>query len=201
MQLFTSPTTPFGRKIMVLIHEFGLLDQISISQVSGNPMDPGTMPVAQNPLGKIPTLVLADGTAIYDSRVISRYLDAHFGLGVYPTGAKLWPVLTQEAAADGLIESAVLMAYEMRLRPAHMQFAPWTEGQWAKVSRALDMFAARAADFGAFDMPQIGLACALGYLDFRHDARGWRQGRENLAAWYAGIAARPSLLATQPPTA
>ncbi len=199
MQLFTSPTTPFGRKIMVLIHERGLLDKIDVNMVSGTPMDPGTMPVDHNPLGKIPTLVLDDGSAIYDSRVIARYLDDYFGLNLYPTGPDLWPALTLEAAVDGMIESAVLMAYESRLRPVEKQFQPWIDGQWAKVSRALDMF--NAAPLDTFDMPHIGLACALGYLDFRHDARGWRVGRENLAAWYADVSQRASLLATLPPAA
>lgn len=199
MQLYTSPTTPFGRKIAVLLHEKSLLDRVALVLASGTPLDPGTMPVAHNPLGKIPVLVLDGGTAIYDSRVITRYLDDHFKLGIYPKGAALWAALTFEAAVDGVIEAAVLMAYEMRLRPDDRQFAPWVEAQWAKITRALDMFES-APLTGDFDMPQIALACALSYIDFRHDARGWRVGRPNLAAWYGSIAQRPSLIATQAPT-
>lgn len=198
MQLYTSPTTPFGRKIAVLLHEKSLLDRVALVLASGTPLDPGTMPVAHNPLGKIPVLVLGDGTAIYDSRVITRYLDDHFDLGVYPKGAALWQALTFEAAVDGIIEAAVLMAYEMRLRPQDSQFAPWIDAQWSKIARALDMFET-APLTGDFDMPQIALACALSYIDFRHDARGWRNDRPNLAAWYKTQSARQSMVLTVPP--
>lgn len=198
MKLYTSPTTPFGRKIAVLLREADLLGKVSVEMVSGTPLDAGSLPVAHNPLGKIPVLVLADGTAVYDSRVISRFLDDHFDLGVYPKGAALWPMLAREAAMDGIIEAAVLMAYETRLRPEELRFAPWLEGQWAKITRALDMFEA-APPMGAMDMEHIALACALAYLDFRHDARGWRDGRPKLAAWQAAMIARPSMQETSPP--
>lgn len=198
MQLYTSPTTPFGRKIAVLLHEKSLLDRVALTLAAGTPLDPGTMPVAHNPLGKIPVLVLGDGTAIYDSRVITRFLDDHFDLGIYPKGAALWDALTREAAVDGIIDAAVLMAYEVRLRPEDRQFAPWIDAQWSKISRALDLFEA-APLAGDFDMPQIALACALSYLDFRHDARGWRHGRPNLAEWYQTQSGRMSMVLTAQP--
>lgn len=198
MQLYTSPTTPFGRKIAVLLHEKSLLDRVALTLASGTPLDPGTMPVVHNPLGKIPVLVLDGGTAIYDSRVITRYLDDHFDLGIYPKGAALWAALTFEAAVDGIIEAAVLMAYEVRLRPDDRQFAPWIDAQWSKITRALDMLETAPLS-GDFDMPQIALACALSYLDFRHDARGWRIGRPNLAAWYQTQSARQSMVLTAQP--
>ena len=198
MKLYTSPTTPFGRKILVLLREYDLLGRVSVELVSGTPLDAGTMPVALNPLGKIPVLVLADGRAVYDSRVISRFLDDHFGLGIYPKGPDLWSFLAREAAIDGIIEAAVSMAYEVRLRPENLRFAPWVDGQWAKITRALDMFEA-APPTGAIHMEHIALACALAYLDFRHDARGWRAGRPRLAEWQGGMAARDSMRDTQPP--
>lgn len=198
MQLYTSPTTPFGRKIAVLLHEKSLLDRVKLTLASGTPLDPGTMPVAYNPLGKIPVLVLDDGTAIYDSRVITRFLDDHFDLGIYPKGSALWAALTREAAIDGIIESAVLMAYEVRLRPEDRQFAPWIEAQWSKITRALDMFET-APLTGDFDMPQIALACGLSYLDLRHDARGWRTDRPNLAAWDHVQSKRQSMVLTAQP--
>jgi glutathione S-transferase len=142
-------------------------------------------------------LVLEDGTAIYDSRVISRFLDDHFALGVYPTGAALWPALAREAAIDGIIEAAVTMAYEVRLRPENLRFEGWLIAQWAKITRALDMFEA-APPTGDINMEHIALACALSYLDFRHDARGWRDGRPRLAEWQAQMAARQSMRDTQP---
>ncbi|MDZ7905462.1 MAG: glutathione S-transferase [Cypionkella sp.] len=197
MKLYTSPTTPFGRKITVLLHEGGLLGQIEIVPVSGTALDVGSLPLAHNPLGKIPVLLLDDGTAIYDSRVISRYLDDHFSLNLYPKGPELWPFLAREAAIDGMIDAAVLMAYEMRLRPEEARFAAWVEGQWAKVTRALDMF--EKSPLGAkTTMLHLSLACALGYLDFRHGPRHWRHGRPQLALWYNDFAQRDSLMATMP---
>lgn len=198
MKLITSPTTPFGRKIAVLLHEANLLDRVCLEMAAGTPLDSGTMPIAHNPLGKIPVLVLEDGTAIYDSRVISRFLDDHFALGVYPQGAALWPMLTREAVIEGMIEAAVLMAYEVRLRPEELRFAPWVDGQWHKISRALDMFET-APPSGPIDMTHIALACTLSYLDFRHDARGWRTARPNLAQWQATMALRPAMVATTAP--
>ena len=199
MKLYTSPTTPFGRKILVLLREYDLLGRVSVELVSGTPLDAGSMPVVHNPLGKIPVLVLEDGTAIYDSRVISRFLDDHFGLGIYPKDPDLWPFLAREAAIDGIIEAAVSMAYEVRLRPENLRFAPWVDGQWAKITRALDMFEA-APPTGDINMEHIALACALAYLDFRHDARGWRAGRPRLAEWQGGMAGRQTMRDTQPIT-
>ena len=200
MQLFTSPTTPFGRKIMVQILESGLESKVTVTEVSGNPLDPGTMPIAHNPLGKIPALITNEGQAIFDSRVISRYLDGLSGRGLYPEGAALWPVLTLEATADGMTDAAVLMAYEMRLRPENLRFTPWVDGQWAKVARALDALEAGMLGplGGPLTMGQIALACALSYLDFRHGARNWPDGRPRLADWYEGFSRRPAMLATAP---
>jgi glutathione S-transferase len=201
MQLFTSPTTPFGRKVMVLILESGLADRIEVQTVSGSPLDPGSMPLAQNPLGKIPALLPDDGgAAIYDSRVICRYLDDLSGAGFYPSGAALWPVLTLEATADGILEAALLMVYEDRLRPEGLRHAPWVEGQWAKVARALDAIETRWMDLldAPLTMAHVALGVALGYLDFRHSDRDWRQGRPRLAAWEKAFAARASMVQTRP---
>ena len=199
MRLFHSPTSPFVRKVMVLIHE-ARIGGVTLVPAAGTPVAPGTMPVDHNPLGKIPALVLDDGRALHDSRVICRFLDDHARAGLYPAPPGLWDTLTLEATADGILEAAVLLVYESRLRPEDLRFAPWINGQWAKIDRALD-----AADLrwtphlsGPLDMGQIALACALGYLDFRHAARDWRAGRETLAAWYAGFAGRPSMQATVP---
>lgn len=197
MKLYTSPTTPFGRKIAILLVEKGLGAQVSTIMVAGTPLDAGSLPVAHNPLGKIPVLVLEDGTALYDSRVISRFLNDHFDLNIYPKGADLWPALAREAAIDGIIEAAVSMAYEARLRPENMRFAPWVEGQWAKIIRALDMFEANWP-MPCGEMEQIALATALGYLDFRQSARNWRENRPKLTAWHSEYANRPAYLATTP---
>ena len=199
MRLYHSPTTPFGRKVMVLILELGLQDRIEVADVMGTPLVPGTLPVAQNPLGKIPALQTDHGV-IYDSRVICRYLNDLAGGAMYPTGAALWKTLTLEATVDGILEAALAMVYEVRLRPADKQFPDWIEAQWAKAARALDVIEAEWMDHldGPLTMPQIALGCALDYLDVRLDARAWRQGRPKLAAWEAEFAKRPAMLATRP---
>lgn len=199
MQLYTSGTTPFGRKVMVQILESGLESRVQVHGVAGNPLDPGTMPIDLNPLGKIPALI-AGGQAIYDSRVICRYLDQQSGAGLYPAGDALWPVLTLEATADGILEAALLMVYEARLRPEDKQFAPWVEGQWAKITRALDAVEARWMPLlnGPLTMAHIAVAVALGYVDFRHAARDWRAGRPQLATWENTFAARSSMRQTHP---
>ncbi len=200
LRLYRSPTSPFVRKVMVTLHETGLLPRVEIVAAAGTAVDPGTMPLAVNPLGKVPTLERGDGPALYDSRVISRYLDDLAGGKLYPGKPRLWETLTLEATADGITEAAVLIVYEGRLRPESLHFAPWIEGQWAKVARALDTIEARWMSHlaGPLDAAQIALGCALGYLDFRLDARGWRDGRPALAAWYARFSERPSMLATVP---
>jgi len=199
MRLYTSPTSPFVRKVLVLIREAGI-GGIGTEEVAGTPVAPGSLPVDLNPLGKIPALVLDDGRALYDSRVITRYLDSHAGAGLYPGGEALWDTLALEAMADGMMEAAVLMVYESRIRPEERRHEPWVEAQWTKVARALDAAETRwqAHLKGPLDMGQVALAVALGYLDFRHAARDWRKGRPALAAWEAAVAQRPALKATVP---
>ena len=201
MKLYHSPTTPFGRKVMVLILETGIASRVDVISASGTPLATGSMPLDRNPLGKIPALQLDDGSTIYDSRVICRYLDDLTGAGLYPAKPKLWQTLTLEATADGILDAAILMAYELRLRPEDKRFPDWLEAQWAKIARALDAAEAGWIDHlsGPLDMAQIALACALTYLDFRHAARDWRQTRPLLAKWEAAFAARPSMQATLPP--
>jgi glutathione S-transferase len=200
MRLFHSPTSPFVRKVVVLAHEAGLADRITLEPVSGNAIVPGRMPVDHNPLGKIPTLVTDDGQVLHDSRVICRYLDDLAGAGFYPPAPALWAVLTLESLADGMSEAAALMTYELRLRPEPMQFQPWIEAQWAKIARALDALEAdgAAALAGPLTAGQIAAGAALGYLDLRHGARGWREGRPATAAWFAAFDARPSMVQTRP---
>ncbi|MDZ4395330.1 glutathione S-transferase [Cypionkella sp.] len=199
MLLYHSPATPFGRKVMVVILELGLKDQVEVIHVSGTPLAPGSLPVAQNPLGKIPALQ-TDAGVIYDSRVICRYLNDLAGGTLYPSAPALWQTLTREATVDGILEAALAMVYEVRLRPEDKQFPEWIEAQWAKASRALDLIEAEWMDHlnSPLDMPQFALACALEYLDFRLDARNWRQGRPKLAAWQAEFAKRPAMQATKP---
>lgn len=200
MQLFYSPTSPFVRKVMVLLHETGQLDDVTLVAASGTPLAPAKDALAHNPLGKVPALIRDDGPAIYDSRVICRFLDDRADAGLYPP-ARIWETLTIEATADGIMEAALLMVYEGRLRPEDRRMPDWVEGQWAKIERALDALGQRWISHlsGPLDMGQIAVGCALGYVDFRHDARNWRQGRDALANWADGFAERPSMQSTVPP--
>lgn len=199
MKLYSNPASPFCRKVEVLLNECGQIDAVEVIPAAGHPTDTGTMPVTVNPIGKIPTLERDDGPALYDSRVIARFLDTTFSAGVYPE-TRLWDVLTLEATGDGICEAAVLMVYEGRTRPENMQYAPYVEAQWAKVVRALDALEDRWMSLlnGPVNIGQIAVACGLGYLDFRHEGRNWRDGRPQLAAWFDRFAERPSMVATAP---
>ena len=200
MRLYFSPTSPYVRKVMVLLHETGQIGDVELVAGSGNPVDPAGAPLDANPLGKVPALERPDGPALYDSRVICRYLDDRAASGLYPEGARLWDTLTVEATGDGILDAALLMVYEGRIRPEELRFGPWVEGQWAKVDRALDALETRwvAHLQGPLDAGQIAVGCALGYLDFRHHVRDWRNGRPRLAGWFAGFDARASMRATVP---
>lgn len=199
LKLIYSPASPFVRKVCVTLAETGQTDDVALARVHTTALNTADDAAAANPLGKIPALVRPDGPAIYDSRVICRYLVARAGADLYPE-ERLWDVLTLEATADGILEAAVLMVYEKRLRSEEMVFEPWLEAQWGKVAGALDAINERWMShlFGPLDMGQIAVGCALGYLDFRHGARDWRQGRDGLAGWYAEFAKRDSMVATTP---
>lgn len=197
MKLHWNPASPFARKCVVCADEAGV--ELEIFVRGGTPLIIDNMPVEQNPLGKIPALERSGGPAIYDSRVITRYIDAQGEANLYPE-ARIWEVLTLEATADGIMEAAVLMVYEGRTRPEEKQFPDWVEAQWLKVSRSLDAIEERWMSHlaGPLDAAQIGVACALEYLDFRHEARDWRAGRPQLAAWQAKFAQRDSMAKTVP---
>ncbi|MGX0877018.1 glutathione S-transferase [Roseovarius sp. MBR-154] len=202
MQLIASPLSPFVRKVRVVLLETGLSDRVEVVNLATTPLETDPRAISANPLGKIPALIRERESTLYDSRVITRYLDDMARAGLYPQ-ARLWEVLTLEATAEGIMDAAVLMTYEARFRPEDMQYAPWVEAQWAKVARALDAVEARWMSHlaGPLDMSHIAMGCALGYLDFRHAARGWRTGRPALEAWYAGFCGRESMALTAPEVA
>ncbi len=203
MKLYYSETSPYARKVRVLLLETGQADDVVMAPAQGTPLDPQGMPIAQNPLGKLPALERPDGPALYDSRVICRYLDARAGGRLYPEGSRLWETLTLEATADGILDAAILMVYEIRLRPESKRLSEWVEGQWGKIDRSLEALNSRWTSQlnGPLDMGQIAIACALGYLDFRHADRDWRQGNDALANWFGDFSKRDSFTATPPPLA
>jgi len=200
LRLLGSPASPFVRKALVLLHEAKVTD-VAFEKVTTSPLGGDDTINTANPLGKIPALVRDGGPPLYDSRVITRFLDHRAQAGFYPE-ARLWDTLTLEATADGIMEAAVSIIYETRHRPEDMWFAPWLDGQWTKVTRSLDAIEARWIShlYGPLDMGQIAVGCALGYLDFRHGDKGWRDGRDALAAWYGKFAARPAMQDTDPAT-
>jgi glutathione S-transferase len=200
MQLYTAGPSPFARKARVAILEMGLTDQVEMVAAMGTPINSANMPVSENPLGKIPCLTRDDGPAIYDSRVITRYLDDLGGGKLYPTDKSLWEVLTLEATADGIMDAAVLMVYEKRVRPEELVYGAWLNAQWGKIERSLDAIEDRWMGqlTGPLNMAQIGIGIALEYLDFRHDDRNWRIGRDALSNWQIEFAKRDAMQATQP---
>ncbi len=199
MQLLISPASPYVRKARVLLREANLMDKIEEVVVSTSPLKSAPEVVSANPLGKIPALLRTDGPAIYDSRVITRFLDDLAGTQLYPqTG--IWEILTLEATADAIMDATVSMSYEMRLRPESEQSPNWLEVQWAKASRGIAAVNDRWMGHltGPLNIGQIGMACALSYIDLRHDVRGWRNGNDALAQWHANFCTRESMKATVP---
>ena len=136
MQLLISPASPFVRKCRVLIREADLTDTVEEVNVTTTPMASAPEVVAANPMGKIPALIRADGPGIYDSRVITRFLDDLAGAKLYPQ-SRIWEILTLEATADAIMDATVAMSYEARLRPIEQQSADWVEVQWAKAARGI----------------------------------------------------------------
>ena len=201
MQLAYSPTSPYVRKVMVLLHETKQLDDVALQAQSGTPLAPAKGLLPQNPLGKVPALERPDGPALYDSRVICAYLDDRAGGKFYGSGPRRWDTLTLEATAEGILDAALLMVYEIRLRPENMRMDAWVDGQWDKVARACAALNTRWMSHlsGPLDMGQIAVGCALGYVDYRLDARGWRSGNDALAAWFKKFDSRASMQKTQPP--
>ncbi|MCJ2073305.1 glutathione S-transferase [Methylobacterium sp. J-030] len=199
MKLLYSPASPYARKVLVLAHETGLIDRITVTAAAASPTGSAAEVAGHNPLGKIPALVLEDGTALYDSRVICEYLDGHStGPRLFPEGAARWDALTRQALADGLLDAALLTRYELVLRPEAQRWDAWEAGQIGKITAALDRFETLAAALPALDIGTVALACALGYLDLRFPDLAWREGRPALAAWFATAERRPSMTATVP---
>ncbi|MDX6750004.1 glutathione S-transferase [Geminicoccaceae bacterium 1502E] len=201
MRLLNSGASPFARKVRVVAHELGLQGRVAVEDVAASPVSPSEAVSSVNPLGKIPALVLEDGSALYDSRVICEYLDSLGGGGrVFPAAAgERFEALRLQALADGLLDAALAARYETMLRPEPFRWSDWVSGQKGKVARALDRLEEECAGLGErVDIGTIAIGCALGYLDLRFADDRWRDGRPKLAAWYERFAARPSMQATRP---
>lgn len=186
--LRSSPASPFGRKVKIGAALCGLSDKIKVEEADTT--NPNDSLRAQNPLGKIPTLILEDGTVLFDSRVISEFFDAQAGGGaIIPTGAPRFAALTMQALADGIMEAALLQLYEKRWRPAETHHRPWLDHQAGKVGRALAALEkAPPARDGGTHVGHIAVACALGYLDLRFEGT-WRTTHPRLVGWLDEFAA------------
>jgi glutathione S-transferase len=199
MILRSTPSSPFARKVRLAAAILGLDRRIEVTKVDTS--DPADTLRQQNPLGKIPTLVIEDGSALYDSRVILDYLDHLAGGGriipVEPTAR--FAALRLEALADGILDASILQVYEARWRDPSRHDAKWLAYQADKVARGLAALEAAPPPLTAPPcVGQIALACALGYQDFRF-AGAWRAGHPKLKAFLeAFAAANPGYAATAP---
>ena len=184
LTLLSHPFSPYGRKVKIAMALKGLKDRIEVVQVDTNPLDnPGITRV--NPLGKIPALVIDGDTAIFDSNVICEYLDTLAPAPVlFPKGGvERMRTLTLGSLADGILDAALLLVYEKRFRSEDKWHAPWQERQQLKIDRSLDFLERSPPAWTASpDYGHLTLACALGYLDFRHEGK-WRSGHPGLVAW------------------
>lgn len=201
MRLYFSPASPFVRKVLACAIELELEHRIERLPCAAHVIERDAEIVAHNPLGQVPTLITDDGDAIYDSRVVCEYLDALAGGGrLFPAPiAPRFRALTQQAAADGLLNAAVLGRQELTIRPADKSWEPWRHAQLAKITSALDRMQAESSGFDdRADIGTIATACALGYLDFRYADFDWRSGRITLADWFQAFLSRPSMMRTVP---
>jgi glutathione S-transferase len=198
MILRSTPASPFARKVLIAMSVLGLADKIDVLETDLN--DPGDSIRVQNPLGKIPALVLDDGTVYYDSRVILEVLDHLAGGGrIIPREpAARFATLRLQALCDGILDAGLLLVYEGRYRPADKKVQGWVDRQAEKVARGLAALeAAPPALDPVPDVGQITLACALGYGDLRFGG-SWRNGHPRLVAWHDKFAAQvPAFAATK----
>ena len=199
MKLHWSPRSPFVRKVMIVVHERGLVDRIVCVRTVAAMTKPHAELMQDNPLSKIPTLVLDDGSVLYDSPVICEYLDA---LGDAP---KLFPeepaarfeALRRQALGDGFLDMLVTLRNEReRAHPSKVHMAS-TAVRTAAVLQSLER-EAEALGATPFGIGHIAIGCALSYLDFRFADEDWRKGHPHIARWHAAFAARPSVQATEP---
>jgi len=197
MKLRFSPTSPYVRKVMITAIETG--QESVIEKVATNPWDPETDLPDDNPLGKVPALVVDEGLTLFDSPVICEYLSERVGATLVPAGGiNRWRVLRLQALGDGILDAAVTRLLESK-RPEELQKADWVERQKRTIGRAVDSLEAEVGRWGdELSLGQITVAAALGYLDFRFPGDEWRRGRHALTDWYEAFAQRPSMKATVP---
>ncbi len=180
--LRSTPTSPFGRKVRMAIEVLGLSGRVTVT--SADPLDENDTLRQQNPLGKMPCLVLVDGSTIYDSGIIIEFLQDVAGTDkLLPLrGRDRYRALTLSRLADGIMDASILVVYETRFRPDLPQSPRWLSHQRGKIRRGLTSFEALPLNPNKTDVVSIGLSCALGYLDWRKQI-DWRLSYPGLVDW------------------
>ena len=198
MRLYSNAMSPYGRKVMTVIHALGLRDSVEL--VAAQPRQRPEEVIPINPMGKIPVLLTDDGTALRDSAVIVEYLASeHGGEALLPaTGPERWRNLCQMADADGLIDSAVLVKNE-RARPAGQQSPDFIAEHLGKIERSLAAIEAQAAGLvGRRDLGAIAIGCALGYVPRRVPEHEGLARFAQAAALHRDLLGWPPFAATAP---
>lgn len=198
MKLHWSPKSPYVRKVMVCVHELGLSERIERVRSVAAMLKPNAQLMADNPLSKIPTLVLPDGVALFDSALICEYLDALAGGGLFPReGMDRWQALRWHAMGNGMLDAAILWRNEREREQPLQALIDAFELKMRACLRLLDDEAQALAET-PFSIGHIALGCALGYLDYRFESFGWRAFAPRLADWESGLRRRPSFQQTEP---
>ncbi|AUL47580.1 glutathione S-transferase [Bordetella trematum] len=203
MKLIGSLTSPYVRKVRVVMAEKKLDYQLELENV----WSPDSQIQQFNPLGKVPCLVMEDGGALFDSRVIVEYLDTLSPVArlIPQSGRDRAAVKCWEAIADGMQDACVAIVRE-NARPEAQRSPDWIERQYSKIHAALrameDSLGENAHCMGVnYTLADIAVGCALSYLDLRFAALNWRHDHANLARLDEKLAARPSFMDTAPPPA
>ncbi len=198
MKMHWSPRSPFVRKVMIAIHEMGLEKQVECTRTVVAPTKVSEELMRDNPLSKLPTLVLEDGAPLYDSRVICEVLDArHNRNKLFPSDLSERTIaLRQQSLGDGLMDFALLWLIEKQRGPG-MQSEPLIAAFRAKLAASLDRLETdiQFLTHRPFDIGHVTIGTALGYFDFRFADQKWRDGHSKLAGWHASFVQRPSVLA------
>lgn len=197
MQLLYQTHSPFARKALVLAHEAGLAGRLEVVHHETSPTRRNDAVHARNPLGKVPVLILDDGTCLFDSAVICEYLDGlHGGPRLIPeTPVERFAALRLQAVADGMAEAGIAVRWETERRPEALRYPALRDGMLDKLRAACAFAEADAALDGPVTVGQVALACALDWLEFRA-VIAFRPAHPRLAAWLDAFAARPSMRAT-----
>ena len=198
MKLLWSSRSPFVRKVVVVAHELGIADRIALERVNVTSKETNADVMSCNPLNKIPTLLLDDGSIMIDSPVIAEYLDETFGKGELfgRDTARRWQIRRLHALGDGVMGFNISRLGE-KARGEQASEASAT-AFLAKTNATLDTLEAETDSLAPLTIGSIAVAVALAHLDFRFAKDGWRDRRPKLAAWHVGFAERPSMRATEP---